>query len=431
MNTIAPYNFPDQVAWKTLDLLTERKAMLYPAGVAFYVWQRGERIVVAFDPSAIQIERVNDDFAHILSTRLHGRRVVRTNSRGLFFQIGIDIPAAEMPLTLQALDLSRQQTPWHMPIGLTAHGPLWISLMDADSVLIGGSRNGGKSGLTHGMLKALLHGGGTEVYATDGKRGAEYGRYISHPKFHFMANPKKELASLSLELARRLDVLAQSGYPNILMHNKSAREALTPIALFVDEIAELDDATKELLKGMVKLYRASGLYVILATNDPTQSSVLVKTNLSTRICFRVPSWNDSMTVLGMKGAEELPQAEMDKPGRGLIIWRGRLTEFQPYLMDWPTPTDETRKLLAEKFAEEKNPNPSGRAPMERGDETRILALHEQGKSNSAIVREIFGISGGDKFLRRLDDVKAVLAEKVTTTTTFMPVNAAGSALAGA
>jgi len=75
MNGLTAYNFPAQVAWKTLNLLVERKGLIYPTGTAFYVWQRSNRVIVAFDPSAIQLERVNEDFAHALSTRLHGRRV--------------------------------------------------------------------------------------------------------------------------------------------------------------------------------------------------------------------------------------------------------------------------------------------------------------------------------------------------------------------
>ena len=78
MNAMTPYNFVEQVARRILDILVTRKAMLHQAGVVFYVWQRAGRIVVAFDPDAIEIKKVNEDFAHELSTRLHGRLVVGT-----------------------------------------------------------------------------------------------------------------------------------------------------------------------------------------------------------------------------------------------------------------------------------------------------------------------------------------------------------------
>ena len=351
------YNFTNQVAWKTLNLLVERKALLFPQGVAFYLWERPERVVVAFDPSAISLEKVNADFVHALSTRLHGRLVVRTNSRGVFFQVGREIPKAAM-FDIMPLDLSQQPSPWHMPIGLTTSSPLWISLMEGDSFLIGGSRGGGKSGEVHGMIQALLRGGKTEIHAADGKRGAEFGRYLGDPNFRFMGNPKRDLAALSNQLAARLDTLRESGQPNILMHNAMGKEFITPICIVIDEIAELDDATKELIKNMVKLYRAAGLYPILATNDPVQSAVLVKTNLATRICFRVPSFQDSLTVLGQKGAEDLPQTESGQPGRGLLIWKGRLTEFQSFRVDFPRPSEEALRLLVNLTRDEKPEAPS-------------------------------------------------------------------------
>ncbi len=49
----------------------------------------GNRLIVSFDPSAIKLDKVNESFAHDLSTRLKGRKVVRTNSRGLFLQVGL------------------------------------------------------------------------------------------------------------------------------------------------------------------------------------------------------------------------------------------------------------------------------------------------------------------------------------------------------
>src|SRR5688500_3524494 len=110
--TPAPYNFAMLLAWKTLMLLINRKVLLYPTGMAFCVWRRGDRMVVAFDPAAIQLERINDDFVHALSTQLEGRIVVRTNSRGMFLQVGFEIPPAPTALTARSLDIGQQATPW-------------------------------------------------------------------------------------------------------------------------------------------------------------------------------------------------------------------------------------------------------------------------------------------------------------------------------
>jgi hypothetical protein len=386
--------------------LIERQAMIHPVGTVFYVWQRGDRLIVAFDPSAIKLDRVNDSFSHDLSTRLKGRKVVRTNSRGLFLQVGFETPPAPMPLAAIPLDLAKQPSSWHMPIGQTQTGPLWISLIEGDSFLISGSRRKGKSGLTHAMIQALLHGGRTQVYAWDGKGGAEYQGYIGHPNFHFINNAESGLKSLADLLAERMKQLRASGHPNIIMHNEAGQDFIEPIALFVDEIAELDNPLKETLKRMVKLYGATGLYPLLATNDPTQAAILVKMNLSTRISFAVPSFQDSLTVLGMKGAETLSDR-----GRGMIVWDGKLTEFQSFQVTYPTPTDEQRRLLAEMATTEETEPPVLDEIAQMAEQIR--PVWHQGMSKRAVAK-FFDMNYAGSATAKIDRVIARLSATTTT-----------------
>ena len=409
MNAIVPYNFPQQVAWKTLTLLMERKALLYPTGVAFYVWQREGRLIVAFDPSAIDTERVNDDFMHRLATRLHGRRVVRTNSRGLFLQIGFDIPAAPHALETVKLDLSQQPTPWHVPVGMTADGPMWIPFLDGDSYLIGGSRGGGKTGEEHAWIQALLHGGQTLVYAWDGKRGAEFGRYIGNENFEMIFNGMQGLIELQEMLKAREKTLTESGYPNIVMYNEKHIVQILPIALFVDEAADLPDAAKDMLKGMIRLYRHAGLYPIIATNQPTQAEVFAKTNLSTRVAFRVPHHNDSVTMLGYKGAEALP----DVRGRGLIVWKGRFVEFQSFEVAYPMPSDETRRRLSEQAGAQDE------APA-KGDEIAELAESIRGRWNPSMSKRAVGRLLGREYAGAWAGKITRVIEYLSATTTPLP-----------
>ena len=346
MNT--PFNFLNQVAYQCLTLVAAKRAALHPAGTLFYIWQRADRIIIAFDPSAIDLKRVNEEFVHDLSTRLHGRLVVRTNTRGLFLQVGFDVPAAPMSLDAVPLNLSQQPGPWHLPIGVTKDGPLWLTLMDADSMLIGGSRGGGKTGLVHAIIQALLQGGRTQIYATDGKQGVEFGPYLDRSHFHFYLDSVRMLEELRALMMDRQRQLIQSGHPNILLHNDmNPDNFIQPIALVVDEAADLPDQAKEILMSMIRLFRHLGLYVILATNQPTVAAVFAKTNLTTRIAFKVPHYNDSVTMLGYKGAETLPEIR----GRGLIVQRGRFVQFQSYVIQYPTPSEETRALLISQVAD--------------------------------------------------------------------------------
>ena len=409
----APFNFINQVAFKVLDLLMIRKAMLHQAGTVFYLWQRGERIIVAFDPSAIDIKRVNEDFAHDLSTHLRGRPVVRTNSRGIFLQVGFDVPAAPMSLDTKPLELwmAYQPTPWHMPIGMTNEGALWVSLLEGDSFLIGGSRGNGKTGEEHAWIQALLHGGKTLVYAWDGKRGAEFGRYVGQPNFHLLFNGIKGLEELETLLRARQSILAITGQPNIVMHNELGREFIPPIALFVDEAADLPDPAKDLLKSMIRLYRYLGLYPIIATNQPTVADVFTKTNLSTRVAFKVPHHNDSITMLGYKGAEALP----DERGRGLIMWKGKIVEFQSFLVNYPMPSEEARKLISSQVQEDVRPLST------TADEIAQLAdsIRDQWqpKMSGRAVAKLLGKSYGGSWKDKIDQVIAYLRAATTPETT--------------
>jgi len=381
VNEIVPSDFsPLKVAWKTLLLLQQRKALLSMQGYAFYVWQRGDRLIVAFDPSKIDTGRVNDDFAHRLSTLLRGRRVERMNSRGIFLQVGLEVPPAPKPLEVKPLDMSQQPTPLHMPVGMTAGGPLWISLIESDAMLIGGSRGGGKTGEEHAFIQALLHGRQTLVYAWDGKRGAEFGRYAGTENFHLLMNGINGLRELESVLKAREKMLTESGFPNTVMYNEKHIAQILPIALFVDEAADLPDDAKPLLESMIRLYRYAGLYPIIATNQPTVANVFAKTNLSTRIAFRVPHHNDSVTMLGYKGAEALP----DVRGRGLIVWKGKFVEFQSFEVTYPMPDPAKIKSIMDEQAAAENEAPA------QGDDIRKLAESIRGEWNRSMSKRAVG-----------------------------------------
>lgn len=406
--------FPNFVAARTLALLDLRKARLDAAHTSFYVWPRHDRVVLIFDPIMVDTGKINDDFIHRLSTQLQGRRVVRTNSRGLFLQVGYDIPPAMVELIASPLDLSKQPSPYHLPVGSTETGrDLWISLLEGDSFLVAGSRGMGKTGFIHGGLQSLLHGGAVKVYGYDGKGGVEFSRYADHPKFHLVTKLGTTLRELKDIAAERRKLLLLSGEPNILLYNEAHPDSqLSPIAVIVDEAALTTDEEKAGLVHIVERERDTGFYPILATNRPEASALLVKSNLVTRICFPVPSWHASQMVLAQNGAEDLPKVQ----GRGLIAYQARLIKFQSFVVRYPEPSEDTiRMVLNQKIADEEI------AENKTTDESaRILELHRQGKKPSAIIREIWGITGGGRYAEKSEQVKAVLSKSDTSSSTSEP-----------
>ena len=82
------------------------------------------------------------------------------------------------------------------------------------------------------------------------------------------------------------------------------------IVIIVDEYADLMMVNKDVEKSLVRLTakaRACGIHIILTTQRPSADVVtgLIKSNLPSRICFRVADKNNSRVVLDSGGAENL------------------------------------------------------------------------------------------------------------------------------
>lgn len=88
-------------------------------------------------------------------------------------------------------------------------------------------------------------------------------------------------------------------------------EKLPYIVIIIDELADLMGTHGKEVEGAIirlaQMARAVGIHLILSTQKPivTVITSLIKSNISTRIAFRVPSLMDSRTILDASGAEKL------------------------------------------------------------------------------------------------------------------------------
>jgi DNA segregation ATPase FtsK/SpoIIIE-like protein len=269
-----------------------------------------------------------------------------------------------------------------------------------------------------------------EVYAFDGKRGVEFSRYIGNPMFRMVHNLGETLVALKAIAKSRRTKLLRSGQPNIVLYNeRNPDDVMLPIAIFVDEAALTNDEEKAQLVQIVERERDTGFYPVLATNRPEAAALLVKTNLVTRICFPVPSWNASNMVLGMNGAESLPKVQ----GRGLIVFKARVNEFQSFRVTYPEPTEDTLKMMLERDQIEADSETLFIEPTADIDAetTRIIDLSMQGKSEAEIIRTIWNVNGGGSYYRRQTQVRAALASKVTSSSSDNPIFGSEMGLQGA
>ena len=296
--------------------------------------------------AAKHVDRVlTAKFAHCLTTALNGRRVVATNTRGIFLQVAYEPPPL-IDLTPRPLDLTRQPSPLHVPIGTTARGPLWLSLVEMDAVLVGGARRMGKTRLLHGWIQALIRGGAAQLVLWDGKGGVEFGRYAGAERVVWVNELAEGLQVISAEMARRVALFRAAGVPALPEYTARTKDTLPVLILVVDEIAgrgeepysRVTDADRAALSDLVSRGGAFGVHPVLATQRPDVAAVqsLVKGNLSTRIALPVPSTYDSRVILGHSGAEKLAKEK----GRLLLTWEGRRVEAQSFLVELPAGSGE-------------------------------------------------------------------------------------------
>jgi hypothetical protein len=124
-------------------------------------------------------------------------------------------------------------------------------------------------------------------------------------------------------------------------------------------------------------------------------------------------------VIGMKGAERLEKVT----GRGLIVYQARVTEFQSFLVRWVEPTAQAKAFIdaqAEDIVESTADAPLIVPTADEDETARILELAEAGKAESVIIRELFGVTGGGSYYKRQKQVRAVLGQKVTSSSTSTP-----------
>ena len=339
------------ISERTMRFLSKNGALVddAPRGFQqpiFYAWQREDRLVLVFNPLLLKDPDtvLSPRFRHHLSTVLGGRAVVPTNTRGVFLQIGY-WPTPPIDLQARPLDLKLQPDPFAVPIGSTARGPLWLSILKMDSVLIGGSRRMGKTRLLHGWIQALLHGGQTLLYLWDGKPNcAEFRGYRGHPQTTVIGEQDlmAGLTQVTNLMRDRSTLLAAADVADFHAYNAKSAVKLQPIVLIIDEVAAislLPDAEPILrtIEDLISRGGAFGIYPVLATQRPSATAVrgVSKTNLSTRISLPVPSHTDSQIILERVGAEKLPKVQ----GRLAIVWDAKLIEAQAFTVDLPQAAD--------------------------------------------------------------------------------------------
>jgi S-DNA-T family DNA segregation ATPase FtsK/SpoIIIE len=271
--------------------------------------------------------------------------------------IGIEVPNSEkQPVRLRELMELAGNAPQRMELplflGKDASGnPLICDLTRMPHSLIAGTTGSGKSVCINSIILSMLltqRPDYVKMIMVDPKM-VEMSMYKDVPHLMCPVVTDVDKAQAILEwlvqkMEERYAVLSEAQVRNIQDYNKLGRDALIErmkpadeeeanriltrlpyIVLIIDELADLMMVSpKEVelcLARLAQKSRAVGIHMILATQRPEAKVVtgLIKSNLPSRIAFRVNSRLDSRIVLDQNGAEDLlGQGDMLflPPGKG-------------------------------------------------------------------------------------------------------------------
>ncbi|MGV3102999.1 FtsK/SpoIIIE domain-containing protein [Rothia sp. 32237D007AR] len=227
----------------------------------------------------------------------------------------------------------------NLQLGLTLHGPHF---------LCAGTTGSGKSQLLRSLLwsAALRYPPQRlSLILIDFKGGAGLGPLASLPHCASLISDletsqlMRTMKFLRADLTRRKQMWKRMGissYDDYIACCKATRTApeFSELVICIDEFRMLVDDYPEIMNEIMKIAtigRSLGYHLILATQRPQGAiSPDIRANISTLMCLRVSSAQESFSVLGSDDAAHL---SAQSPGRGLLkSTENEVVEFQAPLI---------------------------------------------------------------------------------------------------
>ncbi|MDE7463787.1 MAG: hypothetical protein K2M48_02060, partial [Clostridiales bacterium] len=246
--------------------------------------------------------------------------------------VGIEVPNASKSLVgireiIESEEYVKAKSPMTFAVGKGISGD--VVLCDLEKVphlLIAGQTGSGKSACLNGLIVSLLYKSSPEdlrFVLVDPKR-VEFSAYAGMPHLLFnniIYEPNEVLSALKWgvnEMERRYALLQKYRCNQLSAFNKHPDvvsgkvDKLPHIIFIIDELADImQSAVKRDIEDRIKTIaakaRAAGIHLIVATQRPSADVLTgtIKTNLTSRIAFKVSGQTDSRIILDVQGAEAL------------------------------------------------------------------------------------------------------------------------------
>lgn len=312
VDTLARFKIESEVSNVTIgpaitryDVIIEDKTKIkqslnYKEAVAMALMKENVTAYLNFSKGALSIEVPNNARTIVgLKNMLTSQRFINSKSNSITFALGKSVEGEVI-----CPDITK------MP-----------------HLLVAGTTGSGKSICLSALLISLLYKYGPEelrFILVDPKQV----EFISYDKLpHLMINEiiyevDKAIKALNWaikEMERRYSLFkdmtekgtATKNLDEYNNHIPEGEEKLPKIVIILDEFGDLMlQAKKDIESRIIKLVqkaRACGIHLILATQRPSVDCItgLIKSNLPTRIGFKVNSFDDARTIFDIGGAEKL------------------------------------------------------------------------------------------------------------------------------
>lgn len=224
------------------------------------------------------------------------------------------------------------------PVGLSSGGTVSIDLeKEGPHGFVTGTSGSGKSEFIDTLATSLALTHSPErvnFIAIDYKRTYP-GGIDDFPHFVGRINgleprlAERTLVSLEAELARRMRVLQETGFPSVqAMEAARHPEVLPKLLVLVDEAGHLANELPDFIDGLSQVARRGrslGIHMLLASQTASRLPRSLFANTNLRVAFRSADIHDSLEVIDVPGAATI---DSSTPGRFLM----RKAQSEPQLV---------------------------------------------------------------------------------------------------
>lgn len=274
-------------------------------------------------PTGVTVERVKKLEANIsLNLQAASIRITELalDKSHVIIEVSNSKPTnIQLSKILNSSQWKKSQSPLSFAAGEGVNEDLLVAdLAKMGSLLFAGQTGSGKSVMCNVILTSLLFRNDPDalkLVIIDPKR-VEMAPYQDIPHLLMPVVETSEqwteaIRRLNEEIEWRLAMLAEHKVASIDTYNKTSDERLSRIVIVVDEIADIMMVDSKGFEGLInRLSREAknaGVHVVFATSRPSVDVITesISANSPTHWSFTTASKIDSVTVIGVEGAEKL------------------------------------------------------------------------------------------------------------------------------